>query len=976
MNIGIDIGSTTIKLVCIDDDNHILFKTYTRHFSKVNEYLVTIFAELMASIELDEVKISITGSAGMDIAEQLAIEFTQEVIAATVAVQKFQPHTDAVIEIGGEDVKVIFFGRTIEQRMNSTCAGGTGAFIDQMSKLLNITPQELNEIAKDHHKVYPIASRCGVFAKTDIQALLNQGVLKENIAISIFQAVVNQTIAGLAQGREFKGNICFLGGPLTFFSELRKQFIKTLKLKPNEVIFPENSEYYMALGCAMNARDLAPVKIQDIRKKLSSERIFSAVTNRLAPLFNTAAEKQEFLARHHQSDAQRIALGNYAKNIYIGIDAGSTTTKMIAIGENNEILYTYYQYNYGSVIDVVKEQLLHILNHKNPASAVHSVGVTGYGEELIKAAFNLDIGEVETIAHFEAAKHFMPEVDFIIDIGGQDMKCLKISNGAIESIVLNEACSSGCGSFISTFANSLNYTVEEFSQLALEAKSPVDLGSRCTIFMNSSVKQAQKEGADIEDIAAGLAISVVKNALYKVLRINSAADLGQNIVVQGGTFYNDAILRVFELETGTSVVRPSIAGLMGAFGIALLAKQHASDSTSMLPYADIKEFAAESVITTCRRCSNNCSLTISKFSNGNKYISGNRCELGLGLSTRNETYDVSKFKLEYLKKLNSSKHPQRIGIPMVLNMFENLPFWVAFFNNLEVEVVCSSFSTRETYEMGQHTIPSDTVCYPAKVVHGHIEELLDANLETIFYPCIVYNFKEKQHPKNHYNCPVVASYPEVINNNVSRLKNVRYINPYLSLNEKKVFTKVIKPELESMGISKSTREIKLAYETGIKEYQKYKQAIVEYGQKALEFARKNNKKIIVLAGRPYHMDPEINHGITDLLSSLDIITLTEDCVASLADHSLSQVLNQWTYHTRLYDAAKYVAESDYQGIQLVQLVSFGCGLDAITSDETKRILESRGKIYTQIKIDEMSNLGAVKIRLRSLVSTMNERCSD
>ncbi|QOR36725.1 2-hydroxyacyl-CoA dehydratase [Clostridium sp. 'deep sea'] len=974
MHIGIDIGSTTVKLICLNDNNEIIFKRYRRHYSKIQENLIDILKDLMQETNINHAKVSIAGSAGMDIAEILEIEFTQEVIAATLAVQKYQPHTDAVIEIGGEDVKVIFFDQTIEQRMNSTCAGGTGAFIDQMSKLLNITPAELNEKAKKANKVYAIASRCGVFAKTDIQALINQGVTKEDISISIFQAVVNQTIAGLAQGREFKGNICFLGGPLTFFSELRNQFIKTLKLKDSEIVFPDNSEYYIALGCALYAQDMKEIDLHDLIKKLSNTNLAYSITNRLKPLFNNELEKEQFLRRHHQVDFVKQKLSEYQDDIYIGIDAGSTTTKILVIGKNNEILHSYYDYNHGSVIEVVKQQLVEITSLKHKNALIKAVGVTGYGEELIKAAFNLDIGEVETIAHFEAAKHFMPEVDFIIDIGGQDMKCLKISNGVIESIVLNEACSSGCGSFISTFANSLNYSVEQFAELALKAKQPVDLGSRCTIFMNSSVKQAQKEGASVEDIAAGLGISVVKNALYKVLRVNSAEDLGKNIVVQGGTFYNDAILRSFELETNSTVVRPSIAGLMGAFGIALLAKKRITGSkSSIISPQEISDFSVKNTTVTCKKCNNRCSLTISTFNNGSKYISGNRCEKGLGLSKKKQSYDANKFKLNYLQNLKSNKHSQKIGIPLVLNMYENLPFWVEFFNVLGVEVVTSEISTRETYEKGQHTIPSDTVCYPAKMVHGHIESLLDLGIETIFYPCIVYNFKEKDYPKNHYNCPVVASYAEVIKNNVSRIKDKNFVIPYITLNDKKVFTKKMIPELKQMAIIKSSREIGKAYEQGMLAYLKYKKAVIDYGKEALEFANQNHKKVIVLAGRPYHIDPEVNHGITDLLSSLDIVTLTEDCVSSLADHSSAKVLNQWTYHTRLYDAAKYVADSNNNNMQLIQLVSFGCGLDAITSDETKRILEQSGKVYTQIKIDEMSNLGAVKIRIRSLISTMLEK---
>ncbi len=976
MKIGIDIGSTTVKIVCYDAFNKIVFKRYERHFSKVEKTLLMLLEDAQQKLSFNSAQLCIAGSAGMAIAQRTGIAFTQEVIAATLAVETYLPAVDAVIEIGGEDVKVIFFDAVIDQRMNSTCAGGTGAFIDQMAMLLDVSVQQLNAMALAADRIYSIASRCGVFAKTDIQALINQGAKRENIAISIFQAVVNQTIAGLAQGRQFKGQVCFLGGPLTFFSALRKRFQETLGLSDAEIVFPNDSEYYIAMGCGLFAASEKPLDYRVVVERLRDTSHLFKQSHRLAPLFDSAFARSQFEARHYRSDMIKQPLESYSGGVAIGIDAGSTTTKFIVIGEDDELLYSHYTYNKGSVIETVKRQLVEIMQKLNPAAQIVASGVTGYGEELIKAAFSLDCGEVETIAHFEGAKYFMPEVDFIIDIGGQDMKCLKIGNGQIESIILNEACSSGCGSFISTFANALGYSVEDFAKLALDARQPVDLGSRCTIFMNSSVKQAQKEGAAVEDISAGLAISVVKNALYKVLRMNSAADLGKHIVVQGGTFHNDAILRAFERETGAHCIRPSIAGLMGAFGIALIAKRRQIENSSTLPLSAVRNLTYKNVNSHCKRCHNNCALTITSFSNGSRYISGNRCELGLGLAKRNDLADMFKYKLDALSAMQTSEHDAVIGMPFVLNNYENRPFWVSFFDALNVQLVFSPPSDRNLYELGQHTIPSDTACYPAKLIHGHMEWLFKAGVKRIFYPSIVYNFKEKEHPKNHYNCPVVASYPEVVQNNIDGLSKVVYANPYLTLNDARAFGKVMYGALERLGIKRRKGAIKRAYNKAMADYRQYKAAVVEFGRAALQEAMAEGRKVIVLCGRPYHLDPEIHHGIDDLITGLGAVVLTEDSVAHLSDHDDATVLNQWTYHTRLYDAAKFVAESDYPFIQLVQLVSFGCGLDAITTDEISRILVDNNKVYTQIKIDEMSNLGAVKIRLRSLLATMEEevRC--
>ncbi len=973
MKIGIDVGSTTVKIVCYDQSNSVLFKRYERHYSKIEETLLTLLEDAHDKLQFKNVCICMAGSAGMDIANRCGITFTQEVIAATLAVETYLPQVDAVIEIGGEDVKVIFFDAVIDQRMNSTCAGGTGAFIDQMATLLDVTVEQLNDMALRADRIYPIASRCGVFAKTDIQALINQGAKRDNIAISIFQAVVNQTIAGLAQGRTFKGNVCFLGGPLTFFSALRLRFQETLGLSDQSIIFPDDSEYYIAMGCGLFAASENPIAYHDVVARLKDKSHLMTQTHRLAPLFDTVAQQRAFNARHYGEDLIKKPLSDYCGGVAIGIDAGSTTTKFIVIGEDDELLYSHYTYNKGSVIETVKAQLIKIMEQLNAQAYINCAGVTGYGEELIKAAFSLDVGEVETIAHFEGAKHFMPDVDFIIDIGGQDMKCLKIGNGQIESIILNEACSSGCGSFISSFANALGHRVEDFAALALEAQKPVDLGSRCTIFMNSSVKQAQKEGAKVEDISAGLAISVVKNALYKVLRMNHASELGEHIVVQGGTFYNDAILRAFEKETDAECIRPSIAGLMGAFGIALIAKQRQTERSTILALDQIRQLTYQNSNSHCRRCHNNCALTITSFSNGSRYITGNRCELGLGLKKRNDLSDMFKYKLSALKAMNTAEYRDTIGMPFVLNNYENRQFWVGFFDALNIQLIFSPPSDKKLYELGQHTIPSDTACYPAKVVHGHLEWLFNTGVKRVFYPSIVYNFREKAHPKNHYNCPVVASYPEVVQNNIERLNEVVYVNPYLTLNDERVFVKVMHKTLEQLGFARRKGDIKRAFRKGMADYRRYKQAVIDFGQTAFEKAVERSDKVIVLCGRPYHLDPEIHHGINDLITGLGAVVLTEDSVAHLSNHSDSTVLNQWTYHTRLYDAAKYVAESDYPYIQLVQLVSFGCGLDAITTDEVSRILVEHNKVYTQIKIDEMSNLGAVKIRLRSLLSTMEDR---
>ncbi|NPE22598.1 MULTISPECIES: acyl-CoA dehydratase activase-related protein [unclassified Fusibacter] len=969
MKIGIDIGSTTIKLVALDFEDKVIYKNYIRHKSQVDETVIYLIKDYLSKGHTQDVTLSVTGSAGLGLSEALSIPFVQEVIAGTKVVLARNPETDVVIELGGEDQKIIFLGDSVEQRMNGACAGGTGAFIDQMAQLLNLNATELNELAKKHTKIYPIASRCGVFAKTDLQALLNQGIALEDLAASIFQAVVNQTIAGLAQGRVIAGNICFLGGPLTFLSELRERFIATLNLKNG--VLPADSEFYVAIGAAMLIKPDWAFDVRSIIEKIESKGHRTGQNNRLNALFETEEERIAFNKRHSEDSLTYASLSDFTGDVVIGIDAGSTTTKLVVISPEGTLLYQKYIYNEGKVITLIKSALLEVYSMMGDRCRVISSGVTGYGESLIKKAFNIDLGEVETLAHYEAAKFFNKDVDFVLDIGGQDMKSFKIRNGVIESILLNEACSSGCGSFISTFANGLGYDVSSFAQRGLYGTSPVDLGTRCTIFMNSNVKQAQKEGASIEDLSAGLSMSVIKNALYKVIRLDQREKLGENIVVQGGTFYNDSVLRAFELETGTNVVRPKISGLMGAFGIALLALKASKRPSSIKSRIEIEALSFKSTTVHCNKCENNCLLSISTFNNGDKEVHGHRCERGIGITEVGDTFNMFDYKLNLIQTYRKRNgHRETIGIPLVLNMYENLPFWSTFFHTLGYGVVASEPSTKAVYEMGQYTIPSDTVCYPGKLIHGHMETLLKQKTDYIYYPCMTYNFKEKEHPKNHYNCPVVAYYPEVIANNVDSICRSTYITDYIGLHDKKSFVRQMSATLKKMNYSGSRREVEKAYQLGMKAYFEFKGKIIDRGSETLDHARQSGKKAIVLAGRPYHIDPEVNHGLSQLLSMMGVVTLTEDSISHLKNHKDPTVLNQWTYHTRLYDAAKFVSESEGINLSLVQLVSFGCGLDAITVDETKKILESSGKVYTQIKIDEMSNLGAIKIRLRSLLATM------
>lgn len=965
LRIGLDIGSTTIKCIVLDENNNILHKSYQRHFSKITQKTVDILKDLLNTIpNVRNALVAISGSAGMGMAEHCNIPFVQEVYATRTAANTFIPGTDTIIELGGEDAKILFLSGGMEVRMNGSCAGGTGAFIDQMATLLNVPIGELNNLAKDSEKIYTIASRCGVFAKSDIQPLLNQGARKNDIAKSIFYAVVNQTVAGLAQGREIKGKIVYLGGPLTFLPELRNCFDNTLNTNG---VCPENSLYYVAMGAALCAD-----KMIDFNKTINLIEKYRGMGNFAynPPLFKDKQEYEHFVKRHEIHSIKQGNLSAYSGDVYIGIDAGSTTVKTVILSNNGELLYSKYLPNSGNPVPIIKNFLENIYEDF-PNVKIASSAVTGYGEDIIKNAFCIDYGIVETVAHLTAAKKFMPDVEFVIDIGGQDIKCFKIHNGIIDNIFLNEACSSGCGSFLQTFANTLGYSIEDFSKLGLFAKHPVDLGSRCTVFMNSSVKQAQKDGATIEDISAGLSLSVVKNALYKVIRASSSEDLGNRIVVQGGTFLNDAVLRAFEIEMGTNVVRPNISGLMGAYGAAIYAKNNSCGESNIINKNDLQNFTHKIKVAPCGLCNNNCKLTINTFSNGRRFIGGNRCEKPVTKKNSDNNLNMYSYKIKLLEKYMCSDGTRgTIGIPLGLNMYELLPFWYRFFTELGFGVKVSPLSNRKLYLNGQNTIPSDTVCFPAKLMHGHVKYLIDNGIDTIFYPCMSYNFDEGL-GDNHYNCPVVAYYPEVISANMKDTSKITFINDYVGIHRKKDFPikmhKILAkyfPEIDIKNIKKAAKE---AYE----EYYKHICNIRAKGLEIIEEANKQNMDIVVLSGRPYHIDPEINHGIDKLISSYGVAIISEDAISHHVDKFKTNVLNQWTYHSRLYATAKYI--SDKPNMNLVQLVSFGCGVDAITTDEVRDILERAGKIYTQIKIDEITNLGAVKIRIRSLFAATKEQ---
>ena len=984
--VGLDIGSTTVKIVVMDETEKIIYTDYTRHLSDTKNTMYQVLSKLLQDFPDYHFKITLTGSGALEISKLLNIDFIQEVISCKRAVEKYIPSTDVVIELGGEDAKIIYFDKSIEQRMNGTCAGGTGAFLDQMASLLNTDTEGLNQYAKNYKTIYPIASRCGVFAKTDIQPLLNEGAAKEDIAASIFQAVVNQTIAGLACGRPIRGNVAFLGGPLNYLSELRERFIETLELTDKEIILPEDAHLFVAKGAALNAKDSKEITNTELKEKLEKfKNAKYSESKPLSPLFKDKTEFNEFKKRHNKEKVKRRDLQGFSGDCFLGIDAGSTTTKLVLIDENGSLLYSLYGSNQGnplkSVIFMTKE-LYKVLPKE---AKLRFSGVTGYGEKLIQTGLNIDLNEIETISHYTAAKEFLPNVNSIIDIGGQDMKYIKLKDEAIDNIMLNEACSSGCGSFIETFAKSLNLTIEQFVDEALKSKTPVDLGSRCTVFMNSKIKQAQKEGFAVGDISAGLSYSVIKNAIQKVMKIRDVNTLGENIVVQGGTFYNDAVLRAFELITGKNVIRPDIAGLMGAYGVALLAKEQYNSNLDMTYYSTIlKENELDNLNVKishvrCGKCENNCQLTVNKFENGKIFISGNRCEKGSGNITKNsELPNIYQYKYERLFQYEplEIKDAKRgiIGIPRVLNMYEDYPFWFTFLTKLGFRVIISEKTTHKTYEKGMESMPSESVCYPAKLSHGHIMSLLEQGITTIFYPCIPFSRQEYAGADNHYNCPIVVSYPEVIKNNIEELKNkkIKFINPFLPIDNIKNLVKVIL-ELDCFKEYQFTKkELNEAAEAAEKEYQNYRNDVHKKGKEILKYIEKNDSRGIVLAGRPYHVDPEINHGIDTLITSLGLCVLSEDSISDKAEAKRPiRVVDQWMFHSRLYAAAEFVGKNDR--LEMIQLNSFGCGVDAVTTDQVEEILKSYDNMYTLIKIDEINNLGAIRIRVRSLLASMNRK---
>ncbi|NEZ47607.1 2-hydroxyglutaryl-CoA dehydratase [Clostridium niameyense] len=983
-HMGLDVGSTTVKIIILDKNNKILYGIYKRHFSDIKSTIIGIIKEAFNKFKDIDVTLMVTGSGGLSVSKWLKIPFIQEVVACTNTIKRIIPQTDVAIELGGEDAKITFFDDGVDQRMNGTCAGGTGAFIDQMASLLKTDAKGLNEMAKKYNVIYPIAARCGVFAKTDIQPLLNEGAAREDIAASIFQAVVNQTISGLSCGKIIKGNVAFLGGPLYFLSELRKRFIETLKLKKEEAIFPDNSQLFVAMGAAIASKEKAyTLSFKSLVERLEAlETVKVDSVEILSPLFKDDKEYEEFKHRHNKHKVKQGDISHYKGNCYLGIDAGSTTTKVVLIDEEGKLLYSKYGSNEGSPLKSVIEILKDLYGNLPKEAKIINSTVTGYGENLIKSALKVDIGEVETIAHYKAAEFFSPGVDFILDIGGQDMKCLMVKDGVIEKIMLNEACSSGCGSFIETFAHSLNMTVQEFASCAIKAKQPVDLGSRCTVFMNSKVKQAQKEGATVGDISAGLSYSVIKNALFKVIKIRDPKAMGKKIIVQGGTFYNDAVLRTFEIISQRKAIRPDIAGLMGAFGAALIAKErYKKGKKSTLKTKDkLDNFTVKVEMKRCGKCANNCLLTINRFSDDRYFVSGNRCERGAGKDIEDNKlpnlyrYKYNRLFHQYIPIKKEKAKDKVVGIPRVLNMYENYPFWFTFFTTLGFRVELSSRSSKSLYDLGIDTIPSESACYPAKIVHGHIKNLINRGINFIFYPCIPFEQKEQKEANNHYNCPMVTSYPEVIKNNMDLLKekNIKFMNPFLPLDNKKRLIKRIYEELKNNGFKFGLDEIKKAIELSYEEDYKVKMDIRKKGEEVLNYLNRTGKKGIVLSGRPYHIDPEINHGIPNIITSQGMAVLTEDSVAHLGKVERPlRVVDQWVYHSRLYAAASFIAMQN--NLELIQLNSFGCGLDAVTTDQVAEILARWGKIYTSIKIDEGSNLGAIRIRIRSLSAALYER---
>ena len=978
--LGIDIGSTTVKVAILDEHKNILFSDYQRHFANIQETLANIINDAYQKLGDMEFSPVITGSGGLTISKHLDIPFVQEVVAVSTALKDYAPQTDVAIELGGEDAKIIYFTGGIDQRMNGICAGGTGSFIDQMATLLKTDADGLNEYAKDYKVIYPIAARCGVFAKTDIQPLINEGATKEDLSASILQAVVNQTISGLACGKPIRGNVAFLGGPLHFLTELKQAFIRTLKLTPEQIIAPEHSHLFAAVGSALNAKPEVTTSFKELSGKLNGGITMEFEVTRMDPLFKDQAEYDAFTKRHQKHCVVEENLRTYEGNCFLGIDAGSTTTKVALVADNGALLYSFYSSNNGSPLKTTIKALKEIYSILPESARIVRSCSTGYGEALIKEAFMLDEGEVETIAHYYAASFFEPDVDCILDIGGQDMKCMKVKDQCIDSVQLNEACSSGCGSFIETFAKSLQYDVADFAKVALFAKNPIDLGSRCTVFMNSKVKQAQKEGAGVDDISAGLAYSVIKNALLKVIKLTDPKDLGKKIVVQGGTFYNDAVLRSFEIISGCQAVRPNIAGIMGAFGAALIAREHfdGTQDTTMLSIDKINSLKFETSLARCKGCTNNCLLTINKFSGGRQFITGNRCERGLGKAKKSDSVpNLFAYKLKRFFQYDALDEEQayrgKVGIPRVLNMYENYPFWHTFFTKLGYQVVLSPESNRKIYELGIESIPSESECYPAKLAHGHVTWLIRQGLDYIFYPCIFYERKEQEHAGNHYNCPIVTSYGENIKNNIEELrdKNITFQNPFLSFESEEIAAKRLVAFFTKENDIPET-EIRKAVNAAWKEMTQAHVDMQKKGEETIAYLEETGKKGIVLAGRPYHCDPEINHGIPELIASYDVAVLTEDSVAHLGNVDRPTiVMDQWVYHSRLYAAASYVRSNP--NLNLIQLNSFGCGLDAVTTDQVSDILTKCGKIYTVLKIDEVNNLGAARIRIRSLLSAIKDR---
>ncbi|NDL67977.1 2-hydroxyacyl-CoA dehydratase [Anaerotalea alkaliphila] len=979
--IGLDVGSTTVKIVVTNEEGNLLYSKYQRHYADIRQTVSQLINKAYQQFGDIPVTVMATGSGGLGISRWLEIPFIQEVVACAKTVERKIPRTDVAIELGGEDAKITYFeGPSIDQRMNGTCAGGTGAFIDQMAALLQTDASGLNEMARLHKTIHPIAARCGVFAKTDVQPLLNEGAAKEDLAASIFQAVVNQTISGLACGKPIRGNVAFLGGPLYFLSELRQRFIETLQLSKDQVVFPEHSQLFVAMGAAIESAGEGGMDLQELAARVNSmEKKVCSEVNRLDSLFESPEELEAFRARHGASRAKRGDLASQEGPVYLGIDAGSTTSKFALVNGEGELLYSYYGSNQGKPLELTVSILKEIYSLIPENAWIAGSTITGYGESLIKAAVGIDHGEIETIAHYKAAEHFLPGVEFILDIGGQDMKCLRLRDGVIDEILLNEACSSGCGSFLETFAHSLNMDIETFAQTALEAEAPVDLGSRCTVFMNSRVKQAQKEGAGVGEISAGLSYSVIKNALQKVIKIRDPQEMGEKIIVQGGTFYNDAVLRAFEQVAQREVVRPDIAGIMGAFGAALIARERSLQGakTGMLSAEALEAFKAQVEMGRCTLCGNNCQLTITRFSGGTSFVSGNRCERGAGMERPAESIpDLYTYKYKRVfayKPLEKEKAFRgEVGIPRVLNMFESYPFWHTFFTEMGFRVVLSPHSSKKVYEEGIETIPSESACYPAKLVHGHIMHLIGRGVRRIFYPCVPYEEKEYEGADNHYNCPIVTSYPETIKHNTDALlsEQVEFMNPFLPMDDKGLLARRLGEEFADLGIG--LEEVERAVERAWEEKLAVREEIRRKGEETVEHIRRKGIRGIVLAGRPYHVDPEIHHGLTNIITGLGMAVLTEDSVSHLMPVARPlRVLDQWAYHSRLYAAAEYVGNT--RDLELVQLTSFGCGVDAVTSDQVKEILESHGKIYTLLKIDEGSNLGAIRIRMRSLKAALEEK---